>query len=319
MVVVLPYRAVGASRPRERRRLFSPAGRGVVEARLVTPLRQATERQTVGRAREVPIDLMGEGSPAGRLSYPQPDRRSTFYRVLRLVDRDLGRRQLERILRHPRMSNTPSTPHPDVTLFAAEREIGARRARLREVRAAGDRCDHPEITDRALDLDTEIAVTPATDPCRCGRQTSSARRSGNRARRRRRSRRRRISRAYTRHARRASPWCRCRRVPRGRAGDSGSHRWAGAVDAAYCDCEERLAPIHDRYDAAVNLIDRTAPQSPPAVIVKLRRLRTEHSSLADDDYAGDSLRQVVVSFLERQIGAQNEAPEVIGFGERDAG
>jgi hypothetical protein len=32
--------------------------------------------------------------------YPQQDRRATFYRILRLVDRDLSRRQVARILGH---------------------------------------------------------------------------------------------------------------------------------------------------------------------------------------------------------------------------
>ena len=54
----------------------------------------------------------------------------------------------------------------------------------------------------------------------------------------------------------------------------------------------------------------TAPQSLTAAIVKLRCLLDTGS-----DPDRDSLYQVI-DFLEGQIGAQHEEPEVIGFGER---
>ena len=41
----------------------------------------------------------------------------------------------------------------DAKLSAAENEIAELRARLQEFRAAGDKNDHPEITDRVHDLD----------------------------------------------------------------------------------------------------------------------------------------------------------------------
>jgi len=59
------------------------------------------------------------------------------------------------------MSNTLSTPPTDTALIAAEQEIATLRARAKDLRAGGDRSDHPEITDRVFELEDKIAATPA--------------------------------------------------------------------------------------------------------------------------------------------------------------
>lgn len=94
--------------------------------------------------------------------------------------------------------------------------------------------------------------------------------------------------------------------------------------AALADDDNQLQPIHDRYDAATDFLERTEPGDLVGAVVKLRRLLAAGEPLDGYDRERDSLRQVV-AFLEREIAAKHhleagrsphpvEPDQVIDFG-----
>jgi hypothetical protein len=205
----------------------------------------------------------------------------------------------------------------DGALFATEREITTLRARAAALAAAGDRGDHPEISDRVWQLEEEIATTAPTS----------------------------LAGAAVKLRRLADPDVGIEAGPT--ADDPGSIRQVlevvesllGKADGQQFLAAERevaeanrlaqaaaddqeLQPILWRYNAATAFVEGTEPRSMVAAIVKLRQLLCEQTSpLAGYDAATDSLRQVV-DFMERVVGlAIGQAPSepaVIGFGELES-